>query len=374
MRNSFVFLLALAVALVGLQCGNAPTGTVLQGNIQNAANLQIFVDKVALGTNTTSQILGKSTIDETGNFSVAFPEGLPAGIYRLRIGAKKANLVLDGNEKTVNIKGDLATLNRYQFELSGSQDSKIYLKTMQALIARKLKATDIKTFLDTTASPLVGMLVAMQSLPSRSFVDVHKAAKARLAKAYPNGGFVKDYQNFISNLERVQSGRSYEFVAVENRQNAPDIQLPNPEGKKYSLSGLKGNVVLLDFWASWCGPCRRENPNVVNVYKKYKDKGFTVFSVSLDGLDSRTKARFSSQEQIDKQMERQKKRWINAIKQDGLLWEYHVSDLKKWESDPARAYGVNSIPRTFLIDRDGKIAAKNLRGAQQIEDALQKLL
>ncbi len=374
MRKSLFFLLAISVALIGLHCGNAPKDTVIQGKIQNAANLQVFVDKIAVGNSRPAQILGKSTIDEGGNFSVAFPEGLPAGIYRVRIGAKKANIVLNGKESTVNISGDLATLNRYQFDITGSRDSKVYVQTMQALIARKLKASDIKIFLDTTASPLTGMLVAMQSLPSRSFVDLHKAAKAKLAKAYPNAEFVNEYQTYISDLERVRSGRSYEFVAAENRRAAPDIQLPNPEGKKYSLSSLKGNVVLLDFWASWCGPCRRENPNVVNVYKKYKDKGFTVFSVSLDGLDSRTKARFSSKEQIEKQLKRQKKRWVDAIKQDGLLWEYHVSDLKKWESAPAGVYGVNSIPRTFLIDRDGKIAAKNLRGAKQIEEALQKLL
>ncbi|MCB0592877.1 MAG: TlpA family protein disulfide reductase, partial [Phaeodactylibacter sp.] len=128
------------------------------------------------------------------------------------------------------------------------------------------------------------------------------------------------------------------------------------------------------FWASWCGPCRRENPNVVRVYDQYKSQGFTVFSVSLDGIDSRTRSRFGDEQAASQYLDNQKQRWVEAIKQDNLKWEYHVSDLQKWESAPAAQYGVRSIPRTFLIDRDGKIAAVNLRGAEQIERELKKLL
>lgn len=122
---------------------------------------------------------------------------------------------------------------------------------------------------------------------------------------------------------------------------APDIQLPNPEGKIIKLSSLKGKVVLLDFWASWCGPCRMENPNVVKAYQKYKDKGFTVFSVSLDN---------------------DKAKWLKAIEADKLEWSNHVSDLKGWQSTVARLYGVSGIPSTFLLDKEGNIVAKNLRG------------
>jgi thiol-disulfide isomerase/thioredoxin len=108
-----------------------------------------------------------------------------------------------------------------------------------------------------------------------------------------------------------------------------------------TLSKLRGNYVLLDFWASWCGPCRAENPNVVRNYRKYKDKGFTVMSVSLD--TDRTK-------------------WLAAIKKDGLEWPNHVSELKGWQTSVLPNYGINSIPYTVLIDKEGKIIQTNLRG------------
>ncbi len=146
------------------------------------------------------------------------------------------------------------------------------------------------------------------------------------------------------------------FTPVAVGALAPDFTAPDENGKMKSLSDLRGQIVLLDFWASWCGPCRRENPNVVEVYDRYKAKGFTVMSVSLDGMDSRTAARMPDPTAQKEYIAGQKKRWLSAIAQDNLKWDNHVSDLKKWESGPARTYGVRSIPATFLIDKDGKIA------------------
>ena len=123
---------------------------------------------------------------------------------------------------------------------------------------------------------------------------------------------------------------------------APELNMVSPEGKIITLESLRGKYVLIDFWASWCGPCRRENPNVVKLYNQYKDQGFEVYSVSLDN---------------------NKSRWEAAIIQDKLTWKSHVSDLKGWGSAATKLYGFRGIPYTVLIDKEGKIIATRLRGA-----------
>ncbi|MCU0348771.1 MAG: TlpA family protein disulfide reductase [Saprospiraceae bacterium] len=123
---------------------------------------------------------------------------------------------------------------------------------------------------------------------------------------------------------------------------APDFTMNDRDGKPVKLSDFRGKVMLVDFWASWCGPCRRENPHVVELYHKYHSKGFDVLGVSLD---------------------KTREPWLAAIEKDGLTWN-HVSDLKGWSNDAAQLYGVSSIPHTVLVDRDGKIIARNLRGEQ----------
>jgi thiol-disulfide isomerase/thioredoxin len=130
--------------------------------------------------------------------------------------------------------------------------------------------------------------------------------------------------------------------------------LKNPAGKVLRLSALKGKVVLIDFWASWCGPCRRENPNVVKLYKKYKSKGFEIFSVSLD---------------------EDPKAWKQAIAQDGLSWPNHVSDLLGWQTPLIQSYRFDGIPHTVLLDRKGQILSTGLRGSeleQKLIEALAK--
>ena len=130
------------------------------------------------------------------------------------------------------------------------------------------------------------------------------------------------------------------------------MNFPDVNGNNISLSSLRGKIVLLDFWASWCGPCRKENPFVVNLYNKFKNEGFDIYSVSLDN---------------------DKNKWINAIKQDGLVWKNHVSDLNGWQSAGAAKYMVRSIPQTFLIDKNGTIIDIGLRG-EALENKLNELL
>lgn len=147
-------------------------------------------------------------------------------------------------------------------------------------------------------------------------------------------------------------------VGLKIGDKAPELKLASPEGKMLALSDLKGKVVLIDFWAAWCGPCRKENPNVVKAYNEFKDKkfkdgeGFTIYGVSLDrSVDA----------------------WKGAIEKDGLTWPYQVSDLKHWKSEAAKTYKVRGIPTNYLIDGNGIIIGISLRG-KRLEDALKKIV
>lgn len=157
--------------------------------------------------------------------------------------------------------------------------------------------------------------------------------------------------NNIKAMYLQQKAKYEETLFLSPGNVAPIFSQAKADGKQLSLTDLKGQYVLLDFWASWCGPCRKENPNVVRLYQKYAPKGFTVMSVSLD---------------------KDKLAWQDAIKKDNLIWTNHVSDLKGWANEAAQLYKVNGIPFTVLIDKEGKIVQKNLRG-EELEKTLQSI-
>jgi len=184
---------------------------------------------------------------------------------------------------------------------------------------------------------LGGVALGLQSAQHPSFIYfgelfIHKYKD-------PKAEYIVALEQQINNAKALQTGGL-----------APDFTAKTPEGEEMSLSDLKGQYVLIDFWASWCGPCRRENPKVVKLYEKYHDKGFEILGVSLDN---------------------NKSKWAAAIEKDGLEWP-HISDLKGWQSGPAKIYGVRSIPSTVLLDKEGKILVRNLR-AHQLKGELEKI-
>jgi thiol-disulfide isomerase/thioredoxin len=187
------------------------------------------------------------------------------------------------------------------------------------------------------------------SLTSLTFIDridkdkdypTYKLLDEGLLKTYPKNAYVVDFHKRVFEMGKLMDGSP-----------APDFTLATPEGGKLSLSSFKGKVVLVDFWASWCGPCRKENPNVVRIYNQYHPQGFEILSVSLD---------------------KSKDKWVEAIKSDGLIWN-HVSDLGYWQSAVVPLYSITGIPFTVLVDRNGNIVAKGLRGPE-LESKVAELL
>lgn len=358
-----------AIALIVSACGGGDkklnTNFELSGTLKDANGETLVLEKLA---SQKPEAVDSCVIDENGNFS--FKNYVPSiGFYRIKVTEQNFGmLVMDSTDK-INITGSLKDLGN-TYKVIGSPETALFLEYNDLAKANRFRVDSLQEAfkmamtmvkmdslrMDSLSNVFEGVfnkiiddyaakvadkimqnsgmfasIMAIQPLDPEKYTQVFKALDEGLQKKYPGNQSVAMFHDMVSKMVSVKSG-----------ETAPEINLPDPNGKNIALSSLKGKVVLIDFWASWCAPCRKEMPNVKAAYAKYKSKGFEIYGVSLD---------------------RELGAWVDAIKKDGITWP-QVSDLKFWDCIAAKQYNVQSIPFTVLLDKEGRIIAKNLRGPE----------
>ena len=373
MKKTILILIAffgiITISNTGCNSGKIKSsGFNITANVDGLRNRPVILDRVSFSNQNETL---KEVKAENGQFNINLPENPGTGYYRIRSGRKSVYLILDGSESNINVEGKYTKFNNNYATVTGSPLTEKFNSVLHDLKDRKIDIYKTKD-IAKNSDPVLGSVLIVNILGSRpDFLDIHEAVYKNLEKKYPDLYLTKDYKGIIDNLKKAYE-RQQARAKIKVGMPAPDIAMPNPDGKILKLSDLRGKIVLVDFWASWCGPCVRSFPELTRIYKKYKDKGFTVYSVSLDGVDSRSARRYKTKEDLAAAKERGKNKWVGAIKKHHLEWPYHVSDLDKWDCKAAATYGVTSIPRTFLIDPEGKIAAVNPRF--NLEEAILKVL
>lgn len=370
-KINYLLTLMLIMVLSTIACNQSTKnagGFNIGGTVEGLKGNQLFFERLSL----TGQTVNLSEVTaKDDKLEIKLDSNPGTGYYRVRSGRNGVFFILDGTEKQIEITGTYENFNNNFATVKGSAFTDKFMNTMNAAKEGKIDVNSLGE-LAKNEDPLVGAMILANVFSFRpEYAAMHEQVSINMTNKYPNLYLSKDYAGLVQQMQQQQAGAAA-MEKIQVGKPAPEIAMPDINGKIRKLSELKGKIVLIDFWASWCGPCIRSFPELTATYEKYKNKGFTVYSVSLDGIDDRSAARYPDAASLQAAKESHKTKWIAAIEKNNLSWDYHVSELDKWDCKAAKNYGVESIPKTFLVDKKGNIAAINPRF--NLEEAIEKVL